>query len=163
MSKLVLSTAILAVFLSPGFAGQGKLENQGCYSERDHVTTLGKDFVAGSFEDDNMRLPDTINATAFPALTGHCMGGFSIVKGQIDMTGACEFADQDGSTFVVRIAQKGDPNGEGNWSVVGGTKRYDGISGEGKFQPVSHVASADGKTAMGCDHVWGTYNAPGIK
>jgi hypothetical protein len=53
---------------------------------------------------------------------------------------------------------------EGTWRFVGGTEKYGGISGEGKFKQIGELPTPGmANMSGGCDHVWGTYSAPGIK
>jgi hypothetical protein len=162
---LLVSGAFVGILSNQGLAAERKLENQGCYVVTAHVIQQGDRFTSGSFENTNVRLPDQIDSAVFPQLSGHCTGAFTVIKGEADEHGSCEFADAANNKFVVVFTFKGDPKkDEGTWQFIGGTGKYDGITGDGKFKtisetPIPGMANATG----GCDHVWGTYSAPGIK
>ena len=152
-------------FLSPVLAAEQKLDNQGCYATTSHIIQQGDSFTAGSFENVNVRLPDQYDSAAFPMLSGRCIGAFTVVSGEVDVNGSCEFGEAAGNKFVVVFARKGDPQKvAGTWRFVGGTGKYADISGQGKFKAIGELPTPGmANWAGGCDHVWGTYIAPGIK
>jgi hypothetical protein len=92
-------------------------------------------------------------------LSSHCVGTFTVLRGEPEVNGVCEFADAAGDKILQSFARKGDPaKVEGTHRFIHGTGKFAGISGEGKYKIIGEIPPP-GMTNMlgGCDHAWGTY------
>jgi hypothetical protein len=92
--------------------------------------------------------------------SGRCLGAFSIVNGQQDENGSCEFVDAAGDKYFLVYARKGDPaKAEGTWRFVHGTGKFADMTGEGKWMPIgTFPASGMPNMSNGCNRQWGSYN-----
>jgi hypothetical protein len=153
---LFVSSVFAALtFSTQVFAAEIKFDGQGCYVGQVHLIQHADGFVSGSFDSGNMRLPDQYGN---PLVSGHCVGTFTVINGEAESNGSCEFADAAGDKYLGVFSRKGDPaKVEGNWHVVHGTGKFAGMSEEGKFKTIGEIPPP-GMAGMlgGCDHAWGT-------
>lgn len=96
--------------------------------------------------------------TPFYKMSGRCVGHFSIINGELNEEGNCQWWNAAGDKLFGAYARKGDPaKAEGTWHTIQGTGKFEGITSDGKwipvaaFPPVPNVGSA-------CNHEWGTYS-----
>ena len=159
--KTLLVSSVFAglAFSTQVFAAEIKFDSQGCYASSasmSHLIQHADGFVSGSFENVNMRLPDQYGN---PMMSGHCVGTFTVISGEQELNGTCEFANAAGDKQFVAFARKGDPaKVEGTIRFLHGTGKYDGINGEGKFKIIGEIPPPGMAGAFGgCDRGWGTY------
>jgi hypothetical protein len=132
-----------------------KYDGQSCYAGPAHLIQHADGMVAGSYDVTGMT-PGT-EGTPLSMISGRCVGSFTIVAGDYNETGSCEYWNAAGDKYLGIYARNGDPaKAEGTWHVVHGTGKFAGMSMEGKwmpigaFPPVPNIGSA-------CNHEWGTY------
>lgn len=83
-------------------------------------------------------------ASPISGLSGDCFGAVEIVGNQATGGGNCIFGDGDGNSTASRWSVTGfGPEGSliGTWIYVGGTGKYTGILGGGKFDSLTDQAT----------------------
>jgi hypothetical protein len=129
-----------SIFATEAECVEVKFDNQGCYSAQVRMIQHADGFLGASIEGVNIRLPDQYGN---PMWSGHCVGSLSVVAGEADLSGQCEFTiDASGTNrFLVVFSRKGDPaTTEGTMRFVHGTGKFSGISGEGKFKAIGEIS-----------------------
>ncbi len=155
---LLVSSALLAYASSMQvFASEVKYDGQSCYAGPIQLIQHADGFVAGSYA--IVGMSPGWEGSPLKMISSHCLGAFSIVSGQYDENGTCEFVDADGDKMFNTYGRKGDPvKAVGTVQFVHGTGKFAGITGEGKFIPIGTFPPAAPNMATGCNHEWGTYN-----
>ena len=157
---LLASNTLLAglAFCTQFRAAEGKLDQTSCYSGPSHVLQHADGFVSGSYGGTGMA-PGT-EGTPFFMMSGRCVGSFTIVSGDYNESGGCEFQNAAGDKFFSIYSRKGDPaKAEGTWHLVHGTGKFAGMSMEGKWMPVTAFPPVrTGELPPTCNHEWGTYS-----
>lgn len=87
----------------------------------------------------------------------HCVGYVRIVKGKAWSTSGCNFTDSAGDMFTGEAVSV--PDQPGTWTFLGGTGRWKGIQGSGRYEVVSRGKPAQGASALCLKHS-GTYTLP---
>jgi len=88
--------------------------------------------VASEYSDFQTGDPDSPMASA----SGPCFGAMLIDAGRVSGGGYCNYTDGDGDSWVVEwTAEAIDQDGrtQGGWRIVGGTGKWDGAAGGGRF------------------------------
>jgi hypothetical protein len=154
-TMLLVSSALLASpFLTQAVAEEVKYDVQNCYASLAQVTQADG-LVAGSYAASVM---GPVNEGTLEKLSGRCLGAFSIIDGQLDENGTCEWVNATGDKLFSVYARKGDPaKDEGTYHYVKGTGKFAGVAGGGKWMPIRIFPSATGAPATGCIHDWGSY------
>lgn len=136
-------------------AAEGKIDQTSCYSGPSHVIQQGEGIMAGSYDATAMTLAQ--EGSPYHNMTGRCLGQFTIISGEYSETGSCQYWNAAGDKILGVYSRKGDPaKAEGTWHVVQGTGKFEGMTSEAKwipitaFPPVPNVGST-------CNHEWGTY------
>jgi hypothetical protein len=129
------------------FAAEGKYEGTSCYSGPAEVIQQGDGIVAASYASTAM-IPGQ-EGTPYYRLSGRCLGQFTLINGDYNETGSCQFWNAAGDKMFGVYSRKGDPaKAEGTWHVVQGTGKLEGMTSDGKwmpigaFPPVPNVGSA---------------------
>ena len=143
-------------FCTQVFAAEGKFDGVSCYAGPAHVIQQGDGIVAASYASTAM-MPGQ-EGTPFYRLSGQCLGQFTLINGDYNETGSCQFWNANGDKIFGVYRRKGDPaKAEGTWHIVQATGKLEGLTSDSKwmpigaFPPVPNVGSA-------CNHEWGTYN-----
>ena len=137
-------------------AAEGKYDQQSCYSGPMHFLQHADGMIAGSYEGIG-RMPGT-QGTPFVLNSGRCLGSFTVIKGEVNESGSCEFWNAAGDKYFGVYSRKGDPaKAEGTWHVVNGTGKFAGMSMEGKWMPIGDFPPVP-NYGGGCNHEWGTYS-----
>jgi hypothetical protein len=152
---LLVSTALLASpFLTQAFAEEVKYDVQNCYASQAQVTQADG-LVAGSYAASVM---GPINEGTPEKMSGRCLGAFSIIDGQLNENGTCEWVNANGDKLFSVYGRKGDfDKDEGTYRYVKGTGKFAGVTGGGKWMPVRVFPLNPGSIANGCVHDWGSY------
>jgi hypothetical protein len=157
---LLASSSLLAglAFCTQVCAAEGKFDWQSCYSGASHVLQHADGMVSGSYDATAMS-PGT-EGTPMYMLSGRCVGYFTIINGDYNESGGCEYQNAAGDKYFGVYARKGDPaKAEGTWHVVHGTGKFAGISMEGKWIPISTFPPVrTGELPPACNHEWGAYS-----
>jgi len=159
MSHKVLSAYSLfagLVVCTQVCAAEGKYDNQACYAGPIHLIQHADGMVSGSYDLTGMT-PGT-EGSLFYMMSGRCVGSFTIIGGDYNEAGGCEYWNAAGDKFFGIFARKGDPaKAEGTWHFVHGTGKFAGVSGEGKWIPLGTFPPVP-NVGAGCNHEWGTYS-----
>ena len=105
MSRMTPASALLAsAFSTQIFAAEGKFDQQSCYAGPIHLIQHADEIqMSGSYAVVGMTPGTASDPTEFRMLTGHCLGAFSIVNGQLDENGTCEYVNPTGDKYFGRI------------------------------------------------------------
>jgi hypothetical protein len=137
-------------------AAEGKLDAQSCYVSPAHVIQVADGIMYGSY-DSTGTTPGT-EGTPFYMVSGRCVGSFTLVSGDYNEAGGCEYWNAAGDKYSVVYARKGDPaKAEGTWRFVQGTGKFAGISGGGNWMPIGTFPPVP-NVLTACNHEWGTYS-----
>jgi hypothetical protein len=91
-------------------------------------------------------------------MSGRCLGQFTLINGDYNETGSCQFWNANGDKIFGLYSRKGDPaKAEGTWHVVQATGKLEGMTSEGKFMPIAAFPPVPNILST-CNHEWGTYN-----
>src|ERR1700751_163583 len=148
MSRKVLCSVFAALsFCTQVFAADGKFDGVSCYAGPVHIIQQGDGITAGSYEGNGM-VPGQ-EGTPYYRMSGRCLGQFTLINGDYSETGSCQYWNAAGDKIFGVYSRKGDPaKTEGTWHVVQGTGKFEGMTGDGKwipitaFPPVPNTASA---------------------
>ena len=139
MKKTIL-TLIISLLTTYSLAETGKFNASGAGSWAVNVMDGGNGNMSITY-DGNAGLMDKEPGSIFDKSTMHCIGGLTLVSGKFDdETGMCTFYLMDGENYLmdgekVFINYKGrgtgGQGGTGTFVIVGGTGKYENISGSG--------------------------------
>jgi hypothetical protein len=153
---LVSSLFAVLAFCTEVCAADGKYEMTSCYAGPIHVIQQGDGIVSASYDVTAM-MPGQ-EGTPFYNLSGHCVGQFSIINGDYNENGTCQYGNAAGDKIFGVYARKGDPaKAEGTWHVVQGTGKFAGMTSEGTWMPVAPLPPVP-NVASTCNHERGTYS-----
>ena len=131
MKKIILSL-MFALVSAHSLADSGKFNASGAGSWAVNVMDGGNGNMSITY-DGNAGLSD-IEGSIFDKSTMHCIGGLTLVAGKFDdETGMCTFYLMDGEKVFINYKGKGTggQGGSGDFVIVGGTGKYEKISGTG--------------------------------
>jgi hypothetical protein len=150
---LVSSALLASAYLTQASAEEVKYDVQNCYASVAQVTQADG-LMAGSY---TASVIGGINEGPLEKMSGRCLGAFSIVDGQLNENGTCEWVNATGDKLFSVYARKGDPaKDEGSYHYVKGTGKFAGVAGGGKWIPIKTLPPAPGGVAIGCIHDWGS-------
>ena len=132
MKKIIL-TFILTLIATGSYANSGKFNASGMGSWEVNVMNAGNGNMAITY-DGNAGLTDENPDSIFNKSTMNCVGGLTLVGGKFeDETGMCTFYLADGEKVFINYKGKGTggQGGSGTFIIVGGTGKYEKISGTG--------------------------------
>ena len=143
---LAFSTQVFA-------AAEVNYDTLGCVVGPVHVIQHADGFMSGSFD-----LIDThADNPREGVLVGHCVGTFTVIGGEANSNGSCEYVNAAGDKYFGVFARKGGPEAEGTWRVVHGTGKFADMSEEGKYKSIGEFPPAGvANMISGCNHSWGT-------
>ena len=131
MKKIIL-TIIFSFLTSGTFADSGKFNASGAGSWAMNIMDGGNGNLSITY-DGNAGLSDK-EGSMFDKSTMHCIGGLTMVAGKFDdETGMCTFYLMDGEKIFINYKGKGTggQGGSGDFVIMGGTGKYENISGSG--------------------------------
>ena len=111
----------------------GKFDASGMGSWEMNIMNAGNGNMAITY-DGNAGLSDKNPESIFDKSTMNCVGGLTLVSGKFDdETGMCTFYLADGEKVFINYKGKGTggQGGSGTFLIVGGTGKYEKISGTG--------------------------------
>jgi hypothetical protein len=157
MSKAVVTAlCILAITFSTGVAAQPLKQGttSGTYSHSGtfQALAMGNEHVQINYEDWGVRQEDQKSTFPAQAAASRCLGSYHARQGAVDNhSGFCVGIDADGDQwfFTYQAAWTVESAQTGTFTYVGGTGKYQGISGRGTFtyQPLRPI-SADSFQGM---------------
>ena len=132
MKKIIL-TLIFTLMSSTTFAESGNFNAAGAGSWSLNMMDAGNGNMSITY-DGNAGLMDKVSGSIFDKSTMHCIGGLTLVAGKFDdETGMCTFYLIDGEKVYMNYKGKGTggQGGTGTFIIIGGTGKYENISGSG--------------------------------
>jgi hypothetical protein len=156
--RALLASSIFAGFFTTQIsAAEIKYDNYACYAGANHVIQHADGYVSGSF--DAVLMVQGPERDPLYLMSAHCVGTFTIIGGAQEENGSCQYVSAGGDKIFAVFARKGDPTKvEGTLRFVHGTGKFDGISGEGKYQDTgTYPPSGAANMGNGCNREWGTY------
>ncbi len=132
MKKIILAL-IFTLMSSTTFAETGKFNAAGAGSWSLNTMDAGNGNMSITY-DGNAGLMDKVSGSIFDKSTMHCIGGLTLVAGKFDdETGMCTFYLMDGEKVYMNYKGKGTggQGGSGTFVIIGGTGKYENISGSG--------------------------------
>ena len=130
--KKVILMLIISLLTTYSLAETGKFNASGAGSWAVNVMDGGNGNMSITY-DGNAGLSDK-EGSIFDKSTMHCIGGLTLVAGKFDdETGMCTFYLMDGEKVFINYKGKGTggQGGTGTFVIVGGTGKYENISGSG--------------------------------
>ena len=150
----LMTFACVVGLAGSAYAADFKLDEVSCYSGPANCIQHADGFMAGSYEGTAMMRGT--EGTPFQMMSGRCLGAFTLINGDWNENGSCEIWNATGDKIFFVYARKGDPaKAEGTWQDVHGTGKFAGITGEGKWIPVTNFPPVP-NVAPTCNHEWGT-------
>ena len=130
--KKILFLIIFLMISNYSLAESGKFNAAGAGSWSLNAMDAGNGNMSITY-DGNAGLSDK-EGSIFDKSTMHCIGGLTLVAGKFDdETGMCTFYLMDGEKVFINYKGKGTggQGGSGDFVIVGGTGKYETISGTG--------------------------------
>jgi len=154
---ILVSGLFASLFTTQIFAAEIKYDNYACYVSATHTIQHADGYLSGSF--DGVLTIQGPESDPFYPMSAHCVGTFTVIGGEQEENGSCQFVNAGGDKFFGVFARKGDPaKVEGTWRFVHGTGKFDGITGEGKYKDTgTYPPSGAANMGNGCNRGWGTY------
>ena len=131
--KKIIITLTFTIISTMAFANSGKFNASGMGSWEMNIMNAGNGNMAITY-DGNAGLTDKIPESIFDKSTMNCVGGLTLVSGKFDdETGMCTFYLADGEKVFMNYKGKGTggQGGSGTFKIIGGTGKYEKISGNG--------------------------------
>jgi hypothetical protein len=146
MKRPFMTIACIAALCGPASATDFKFDQVSCYSGPAHLIQHADGMMAASYEGIGMA-PGT-EGTPFHMMSARCVGVFTLINGEVNDNGSCEFWNAAGDKVFGVYARKGDPaKAEGTWHVVHGTGKLAGMTEDSKWIPVTNFPPDAGALA----------------
>jgi hypothetical protein len=156
MKRQLMTIACILGLAGSAYAADFKFDQVTCYSGPTHFIQHANGIIAGSFEAIG-GVPGT-EGTPMYMMSGRCVGAFTLINGEVNDNGSCEYWNAAGDKYFGVFARKGDPaKAEGTWHFVNGTGKFAGITGDSKWMSVTNFPPVPNVLTT-CNHEWGTYN-----
>lgn len=164
MRKLVRRSIALAIAMAfsttSGWAELGKSGTYDvtyCSAGESTVISHSKDHIALTFRSFGT-VRSNVPGGAFDGLSSECIGVVGIVKGEVSVTGYCEYVDVDGDRkFGVFSETPGQELGQ--WNGLSGTGKYAGIVDRGTYDMTDFPKIRTGRS-QSCGRATGSYEFP---
>ena len=162
MVRKILIALLMTVFSSTAFAvddSSGKISIEGFFAGTLNMLDAGKGNLAITY--DGVMGLKAIDGTTFgDRATWHCVGALTALGGKFDNEhGICKWQFADGDTAFSTYVGSGalGQKASGTWHFIGGTGKYEKISGEGVFVRQSVQGAKDG-VVQAYNRSTGTYS-----
>jgi hypothetical protein len=156
MKRLLMTSACFVGLAGSAYAADFKFDQQSCYAGPAHLIQHADGMMAASYEGTGMAPGN--EGTPFHMMSGRCVGAFTLINGEVNDNGSCEFWNAAGDKVFGIYARKGDPaKAEGTWHVVHGTGKFAGMTEDSKWMPVTNFPPVPNMIST-CNHEWGTYS-----
>jgi hypothetical protein len=133
-------------------AKEGKYEHHGCYIGPQYVITHSKEQMSGSYAANGVAIAPL--GDPFHNVAGVCYGHWTLLNGEFNDSGTCEFATTASEKFFGVYSRRNDE--DGRWQVTGGTGKFSGMSLEGFWLPVTQTPQPTGQLIT-CNRQWGSW------
>ena len=131
--KKIMTTLAFTIISTVALSNSGKFNASGMGSWEMNIMNAGNGNMAITY-DGNAGLADKDPNSIFDKSTMNCVGGLTLVGGKFeDETGMCTFYLADGEKVFINYKGKGTggQGGSGTFVIVGGTGKYEKITGSG--------------------------------
>ena len=107
LRKVVVAYSLFAglAFCTQVCAAEMKYDGQSCYAGPAHLIQHADGMVAGSYDVTGMT-PGT-EGTPLSMISGRCVGSFTIVAGDYNETGSCEYWNAAGDKYLGNLCSEG--------------------------------------------------------
>ncbi len=154
--SLIMVSALAMGLAGSAYAADFKFDEVSCYSGPAHLIQHADGMIAGSYEGTGMMRGT--EGTPTHMLSGRSVGAFTLINGDYNENGSCEFWNATGDKVFGVYARKGDPaKAEGTWHVVDGTGKFAGMTEDSKWIPVTSFPPVPNVIST-CNHEWGAYS-----
>ncbi len=151
---VILGGLVLAFASTPLLAApkEGSYKSDGCFHGQHFMAAHSKDAMGGSYT--GVSTQQAVGENDFwHNIAGKCNGAWTLIMGEYNELGTCEYVDAAGDKFFGVYMRKGQ---DGTWKVLGGTGKFDGIESTGTWTPYTQFAAISGEAAS-CFHQTGRY------
>lgn len=149
----ILSASLIAGALVTTSAVAAEFKDSGTVTYVPISTAVTKLANGGSLIKSHIKGVILANDTANPIhLSAQDCDGAAILAAtgqQIAASGSCHAVDADGDVWTLWYHNSAAGN---NWGVIGGTGKYDGMTGGGTTTPIADLA--DGRFVISWDGAW---------
>jgi hypothetical protein len=152
---LVLVVGWISTPARAGTLTQGWLDFNICMFGKVDYPVLAKRLVNASFDRIATFMYDDGSFKPIDRRGSGCVGAYEVVDGRYRDHGVCTQVDADGDTWRMHYETGADLRG--TWTTLSGSGKYEGITGEGEYQPVGNVPGVLAGGFKSCNHVTGTY------
>ena len=132
-------------------AKEGKYDQNECFNGPHHMIVHSKDQMGGSYTVSGV---SPVTGGLFQNTSSVCNGAWTLVNGEYNEIGSCEYTDSSGDKFFGLFSRKNKESG--TWRVVGGTGKYNGMVSASNWMPVTDAPQPAGQIAV-CTHEWGNW------
>ena len=139
--------------LAQGPDKEGKYNDAECYAGTNDMIYSSDNAMSGAFRV-YLISPLPKPGDLYHNVTGTCVGSWTFIDGQYSESSYCEYTDASGDKFFGVASRKGDE--DGNWKVIGGTGKYQGMTDTARWKPITNSPQPDGKS-VGCLRTWGSW------
>lgn len=153
---ILLSLGMIFLFsITVVNAEEVQFDRSACGSATLTAVSLEKDVKTFSFDMKGISW-DNKGEDFAGAATMHCVGVLKIVGGEKTSNGYCKFMDSEGT----RDYEYTKINDESTFKYIGGTGKYEGITGGGKSTTLTKVKPIVKGTYQSCARGTGTWKIP---
>ncbi len=146
-----------AALASPALAGETEYSGTFCSHSKTTMLQASPEITAVNVETWGIQTPDS-TFKPWANATNHCVGILLITQGKATGSGQCLWTDADGDAFIgTWVDEAGKP---GAWTFHGGTGKWKGVTGAGKYQYVSMSKPRPDGTGETCISHKGKYTLP---
>ena len=132
-------------------------EGTSCHVFDRTIISQGDSRVIFNIEGQGVRWSDQPDFP-FGRMSVQCVGSGSAIGDQREASGYCDAIDADGDRYVTKY---GGGQGKGTWSVVTGTGKFAGMTGEGSNTVIYFPRTAlSPGTVQFCNDEEGTFRLP---
>lgn len=153
--KSVLAMAALACMPALSqIAKEGPIDTTFCWGGPMHIVPATPNGRFGTYV---VKGGTSAAESAFDSMILECAGAFDSLAGALQSRGYCVFEDGNGDRIVG--VDSLTTQGGYDWEYVGGTGKFQGISGRGRMEQMGDLGPAPG-TLRGCRRMVGSYKLP---
>jgi hypothetical protein len=157
MKRPLVTIACITALAGSAYAADYKLDQVSCYAGPAHLIQHADGIIAGSY--DGTGMARGTEGTPTYMMSAHCVGAFTLINGDYNENGSCEYWNAAGDKYFGVYSRKGDPaKAEGTWHMVHGIGKFAGGTGDAKWIPVTNFPPVPNMITA-CNHEWGTYTA----
>ncbi len=143
MKRLLAFGVALIWFAAPAFAETVDATGTGYGKSNNTIMPVSQSLMIIQASTDYERF-DTAEGNPMAGFNGPCFGSIMVNSGAVTGGGSCYYTDADGEVAIVRWNADGmsaDGRTQGSWSVIGGTGKWLGASGGGRFDAGENEAT----------------------